>query len=210
MRRSTWSILLLLGSVMVDDPHTYDLTDFAREFTWGMLFWNGAESSARRMIALMLGGGTTAMAIAVDMGNRSVLDGIRAASREVKDKDLQDHLLHFCKGFGIILGWRNLYVHGLSAVALGETVGLNRKLVGQVMTLKSDGRLKSIMRTVSMDEIADFVIHAKALSLYATAILHKLGMEDFGFSEMLGMPQPSLEKPNWPSAPQNTPCYLQE
>lgn len=209
MRRSTWSIFFA-GSVMVDDPYTYDLTDFAREFTWGMLFWNGAEESAQQMLCEMLGGEKTALAIVTDMGNRSLLDGIKAASRELKDRELRDHLLHFCKGFGILLGWRNLYVHGMKAVVIGDTVGLTRKMVGQIMMLRAGGRLKSINRKVELVEMQTFVGHAKALSSYASAILTALGMEDYGFSEMLEMPPPSLEKPDWPSAPQNSPYYLQE
>lgn len=195
---------------MVEDPHTYDLSEFATEFTWGLIAWNLAEMQGRQMLSMMLGGELTAMAIVADMGNRTVLEGIEAASRELPDAELRGHLAHFCKGFGILLGYRNQYAHGLIGVQFDETVGLNRKLVGSVMQLKSGGRLKSINRTVDMAEIRAFVRHAKALSRYAAAIETELGLDDYGIAEMLGMPPPTLEKPEWPSALQNSPSYLQD
>lgn len=195
---------------MIDDPYTYDLSEFATEFTWGLLFWNLAETQSRSILTWLLGNELPAMAIVADMKNRSILQGIEAAGRELDDTELRDHLAHFCKGFGALLGYRNQYVHGLTAVHLGDTVGLNRKLVGQVMAMKSEGRLRVTNRTVPMDEIRNFVAHTKALSQYGSALKTALGMDDFGVAEILGMPPPSLEKPVWPSALQNTPSYLQE
>lgn len=195
---------------MIDDPYTYDLSEFSRHFTWGMMFWNSAEYSAKQMLAELLGGGAAALAVAVDMANRSVLNGIEAAARENAEPEMRGHLAHFSKGFGIMLGYRNMFAHNLKGVAIHKTVGMNRIMTGAISQIKAEGRLKFVHRPVSMEEIENFCENSKSLSQYATAILHELGMEDLGIAEMLGMPPPSLEKPEWPAALKNTPSYLQE
>lgn len=195
---------------MVDDPYTYDLTDFAREFTWAVVFWNLAESSARDMLVILIGETLPAKALVVDMGNRSLCDGLRSAGRQVEDAELRDHIDHFVTGFDRLLGYRNLYVHGLMAVGLEREKGNVRILNGHVLQLKGRGRLRAEQRPVPISEITEFKERVMKLLDYAKAILRQLGQSDFGLGEMLGMPEPSLEKPQWPATVKNSPHYLQD
>jgi hypothetical protein len=50
---------------MVDDPYTYDITEFANEFTWAIAFWNLAENNARWMLSGILGGHTAIHALSL-------------------------------------------------------------------------------------------------------------------------------------------------
>lgn len=173
----------------MDDPHTYDITEFAREFTWALIFWNAAEHAAKTILAHLLGGGNVATAIAADMKNRRFLQGIEAAGRELEDAEMRDHLAHFSKGFGILLGYRNLYVHNMVHPAKGAEQGDNIKTTGMIYQLKGEGQLRYIYRPVDMAEIKEFRTGVMALSSYGAAIGNGLGIPDYEISELLEMPE---------------------
>lgn len=195
---------------MIDDPHTYDISEFSREFTWGLLFWNSAEASAKTMLTMMLGDTLTAQAITADMGNRSVLEGLQAACRDEDMQAIREHIEHFIRGFNVLLGYRNHYVHGLRGVLHSHQIGMNIIMQGWIAKFSGKGRLRAVMSPVPISEMTDFKEAALALSRYSSAILVEMGMDDLGLSDMLEMPRPSLEKPVWPKSLQSTPSYLQE
>lgn len=185
----------------------YDIGKFARSFTWGLIHWNSAEYMAKLMLTHLLGDTKTALAIVADMGNRSLLEGLRAGVRELSDEDKRAHILHFSSGFGTILGYRNLYVHSLM-----KTRGDGRhedtiELVGLLGQVKGKGRLRSMSRPVSQDEIAVFREHCRALSYYSMAIMRLLSPET---AAALTLPPTSLEKPNWPASLQEIPNFHQD
>ena len=157
----------------------------------------------------MLGDTLTAQAITADMGNRSVLEGLQSACREGDMQDVREHIEHFMRGFGVLLGYRNHYVHSLRGVMHSHQVGMNVIMQGWLAKFTGKGKLRVVTAPV-LSEMTEFKEAALALSRYATAILLEMGMEDYGFSDMLKMPRPLLEKPVWPKSLQSTPGYLQE
>ena len=197
---------------MVDDPYTYDINEFANEFTWAIAFWNLAENNARWMLSGILGGHTAIHALAVDLGSRSLGEALRSASRGMDDKNLRQHVQHFVKGYSRLGEYRNLYVHGLMSLQpVGDPDHRNaKKLQGYIMIEKAKGRLKAINQPITVNEMQMFKKHCMTLLDYGKAIKIAIGLDDVGIREMLGMPQPLLEKPVWPDPPNQRIHYIQD
>ena len=199
---------------MADDPHQYSLSEFATEFTWALLFWNSAERTLRQIVAELIGSSTAAsIAVAMDMGTRGLANALESAIRELKDEDeLRGHLTHLSTGFQSLIGHRNHYVHGLSGVSLSNHKPKNSiaQLDGMIVTIKGDGRLRSIVRQISLNDIVEFKNNCLNLSQYARAVMDELVEEGWELECLLDIEPPSLQKPIWPKSLQNIPSYLQE
>lgn len=198
---------------MADDPHQYSLSEFATQFTWALLFWNTAERTLRQIVAELIGNSTAAaLAVAMDMGTRGILSALEAARRQITgDDDLCDHLAHLSAGFSVLIGHRNHFVHGLSGVSWqgNEPKGSIVQLDGFIITIKGEGRLRSTMRRITLDEMLDFKQRCLELSQYARAIMNELVEDEWELEGFLDTDPPSLKKPVWPKPLQNTPSYLQ-
>ncbi len=196
---------------MIDDPHSYDLTEFAREFTWSILFWNSAEVHARSLLHSLLGGKAPIVGLVADLGSRSLIEALRSAARGVEDHQIREHLLHYTTGFSRLNEYRNLYVHGLTAVTIDPSShGMVRKLQGQIMTLRGKGRLRAVNQPLTTVDVLTFKDWCLKLSSYGEAIKMALGLSDDTFRKMLEMPEPSLERPEWPAPPNLQIHYIQD
>jgi len=190
-------------------PPASDISEFATEFTLAIMMWNGAEMTAKRILIKMMGAGSAATAVVVDMGNRSLNEGLETYAREQTDTVLREHIAHFSKGFMTLLGYRNLYVHGLVGVAgpgLPAPVG---KVTGHIMQIKGGGRLKSMNRQVETAEIVEFKTSATDLFQYGVAIINYMGDDLMTLPGMSEIIPPSVDKPAWPTPLQNAPSYHQ-
>lgn len=196
---------------MVDDPYTYDLSEFAIQFTWSLLFWNQAEDHAKWMLSGILGGHTAMHAVVADVGSRSLTEALRSAAWGMEEHPLRQHVEHFSKGFERLCQYRNLYVHGLQALDFGEPSDKNvRPLSGRIMSVREKGRLRAINQPLPTSEVAEFKNHVQKLHEYGRAISRELGFDDDTFQEMLGTLAPSLEMPVWPAPPKNSIHYIQD
>jgi len=190
----------------------YSLSEFGTQFTWALIFWNTAERTVRQIVAELIGGSTAeSIAVAMDMGNRSVTAALEAATRQLKDDDIHSHLLHLISGIKILLNHRNYYIHGLSGINWidDDTKNSIAQLHGFVIVLKGDGRLKSVTQEVSIAEITEFKNNCLNLSQYSRAIMNEMVEDDWELEGLLGLDPPTLHKPTWPSPRQNSPQYLQ-
>lgn len=195
---------------MIEDPYTYDITDFAREFTWSIIFWNLAETNARWLLAGILGGKAPVHALVADLGSRSLADALRSAARGLEDETMRLHIEHFCKGYNALGEHRNLYVHGLASLGMGEPDANNVKpMHGYIMTTKGRGRWKTIDLELPTTEISKFKDYCQKLLNYGKAITNHLGLAD-ALEGMLGMPEPSLEMPEWPAPPATRIQHIQD
>ncbi|MGN6817235.1 MAG: hypothetical protein ACTHJR_01030 [Sphingomonas sp.] len=186
-----------------------DISEWATEFTLAIMMWNGAEMTGKRILIKMMGGGSASTAIVADMGNRSLNEGLETYAREQTDAVLRGHIAHFSKGFMTLLGYRNLYVHGLIGVAgpgLKAPVG---KATGHIMQIKGGGRLRSMNRQIETAEIVEFKTNATDLFQYGVAIINYMGDELLTLPSMSDIIPPSLDKPIWPNPLQNAPSYHQ-
>jgi hypothetical protein len=198
----------------MDDPRTYDLSEFALEFTWALMFWNTAELTLKQLVAELIGNSSApAIAVSMDLGNRGTLHALETVQRELVDDEIATHLAHLATGFSILLGYRNLYAHSLIGVGMGDT-GAGTTIVkvhGFLMRIKGEGRLRVVSTPLTTEEVSAFKAYCLSLSNYARAIMEELDVSgEWDLSGMLGMPPPSLEKPTWPKTLQNSPSYLQE
>lgn len=196
---------------MIDDPYTYDISAFSREFTWAILFWNQAESKARWLLSGLLGAHETSLALVSDLGSRTLSDALHSTGRGLEDESLKGHVLHFSKGYDCLCQHRNLYVHGLMALAMGEPDANNVKpLHGRIMTMKGRGRLKAVEMNPPTADVTAFKDWCLRLSSYGEAIMRELGLSDDTFQKMLEMPDPSLDQPEWPGPPEQQVYYVQD
>ena len=85
-----------------------------------------------------------------------------------------------------------------------------KPLHGRIDMMSGKGRLRSVAMDLPTDEIAIFKKHCFALLAYGKAISNELGLGDETFEEMLGMPPPSLEMPQWPDSPKKRLHYIQD
>jgi hypothetical protein len=110
-----------------------------------------------------------------------------------------------------LLGYRNLYVHSLLGVGVGEPDERNvRKLHGHLARIKGEGRLRAVTSSLSTEQISEFKGYCRALSRFSQAIMDDLVDGDsWDLSELLDIEPPSLDKPEWPLPLNNAPAYLQ-
>lgn len=196
---------------MLDDPHTYDITEFAREFTWSIVFWNLAENHARWLLSGILGGHEAVLALVADLGSRTLNEALLSAARGLEDQEIRKHVDHFCKGFGRLGEHRNLYIHGLMSMDGGQPNSRNeRPLHGRIMKISGKGRLRSIDMDLPTSEIIKFKKDCLSLLSYGKAISNELGLGDDTFEKILNMPRPSLDMPTWPESPKKNINYIQQ
>ncbi|MBE5073968.1 hypothetical protein IM511_06590 [Erythrobacteraceae bacterium E2-1 Yellow Sea] len=196
---------------MVEDPYTYDLTEFGREFTWAIMFWNLTEEHTRWMLSGILGGHTAMHALVADLGSRSLAEALRSAARGMEDHPIRPHVEHFCAGYQRLGEYRNLYVHGLRAFDVGAPdENMVRPLSGRIMVTKGRGRLRTTNDPLPTEKIVEFKDQVRSLHEYGRAISERLGFDDGEVREFLGMPSPSLEMPQWPAAPKSSIHYIQD
>lgn len=204
MRDNTSSVS---GVIMTSSDHKEALADFSLEYLQALMMWNNVEAGLKDLLWHLLGSGSAARCIVSDMGNRSLLEGLEAASRELDDKMIKSHINHLCAGFGILLGHRNLYVHGIIGFSND-----NEQTSGLLWRMKGEGRLRLSVNSLKRDRLSAYSAHVDAMWKYAAAIQVSVGMRELrtvGVG-LTGDKPPSLDKPVWPASVQNTPHYLQE
>lgn len=182
-----------------------DVGAFARVFLAALISWNGAEFSAKLILSHLLGETKVSLAVVADMGNRAILDGLTATSYEVDEPAVRDHLTHFCKGFRIILGYRNLYVHNLRLIKAGT----GKPPVGKIYQMKGTGRLRVNNQTLSLADVREFCEWTSALGAYAIAVRALIAPKQPSSPDKPASDASSLQKPQWPASPQTTLDFLQ-
>lgn len=183
------------------------ITDLAATFMWSIIFWNHAESTAKHLAQLLLGGSAISMAITAEIGNRTLLHGIETASREGDMGEMGEHLRHFCSGYEILLGYRNFYVHALYATRASKTT--KNEMEGMLLSIDGKGKLRAFNQPVTAADFASFTRHTQKLIAYGAAIQKALGATGDGLDAMIRNYSASLEKPQWPSRIEKTAHYLQ-
>jgi hypothetical protein len=185
-----------------------DVTDndagaFAREFLAALLSWNNAEFCAKLILSHLIGETKVSLAVVAEMGNRGVIDGLTIAALEAGEGEFRDHLTHLCKGFGVILGYRNLYVHNLKLikVADGEAVGL-------ISQVKGDKRLRVKNQPVRVADLRSFGRATSELSGYAEAVRGLIVQALQPSHDMPATGASSPQKPTWPPQIQSRHDYL--
>jgi hypothetical protein len=189
---------------MINDPYSYDRSEFAEAWLWATVYWNMAESKARWLLHGLLDGNEATLAIVSDMGARSLKDALISTSRTIGDKIVRSHIEHFSKGFGVLGEHRNLYVHGLISMDItGERPGDIRTLEGRLMLMTSKGKLRFLSQALPTKDVDAFKDYCLALVRYGEAILRDLGIVEpmVELEKMLDSPTPSLDKPVWPNSP---------
>lgn len=165
------------------------ISQFSVQFVFFLSMWNQVETSARRVLQLMLQDSDTAMAVAVEIGNRSLEYAILAGAKDPKFKDIAGHLRHFVAGYKILLSYRNYYVHSLLGVLPSG---------GRLLTITAKGQLKYDSKTLLMEDVEILKNHISNMIGYVAAIERELGATGKGLDDLIEAYQASLEKPEWP------------
>jgi hypothetical protein len=174
---------------------------FCIQFTFFIFMWNHSEATARRILQLMLGESDTAMALAVELPNRSLSNAIKTGARDPGFTHIRDHLNHLMTGYDIILGYRNYHVHSLMGI---DENG------GKLLAVSGKGILKLDKSHASMSELEELKKHVSNWIGYAAAIEQQMGASGDGLDALLSAYQASLEKPSWPETLKKNPVLLQE
>jgi hypothetical protein len=173
---------------------------FSVQFTLFVALWNHAEATARRILQLMLGECDTAMAIAVEMQNRSLSNALRAGAKDPQFVHIRAALEHLLEGYEILLEHRNYHAHSL--------LGVNEN-GGVLLSVSAKGRLKLSKAQSTMAELEALKNHVSAWIGFAAAIEQELGAEGDGLQNLIAAYEASLERPPWPARVQKIPVFLQ-
>lgn len=182
-----------------------DVRQFAHRYTSLITFWNHAEMCGRQIAQLLLGESTMSAALTSELGNRTLMDAIEVASHELEV--LGEHLRHFCKGFKVMLGYRNFYVHSLVATEHNELVPGDWQ--GVLFSLDGKGRARFFNRKLTARELQAAISDIHKLIAYGAAIQKALGASGDGIDHLAKTYGASLDRPNWPKCVEKTPLYLQ-
>ena len=175
--------------------------NFYAQFTGFIVTWNNCELLAREMFRRMLGDTQMAWAVSADIGNRTMLDAIISGSRDEKYRVFREEITHFCKGYELILGYRNYYVHSLGKIAEGS---------GELLCLVGKKRVKFHNENVTADDLNKMMNYTHELAAYAAGILTKLGSKRKGHAGLAASLGSSHGKPVWPDTLTRVPRYIQD
>lgn len=190
---------------MSNKPDLTRVAGFSYRFASVVAFWNHAESAAKQIAQLLLGESSMSMAVAAELGNRTLTQAIEVASHEMDG--IGEHLRHFCDGYAVLLGYRNFYVHALYAIRDDGFVPGNSH--GLLFTLDGKGRVRYFSRHLTTAELDKTLAAIHALIGYAAAIQKELGATGDGLAALIESYKASLEMPSWPPSVEKTPLYLQ-
>jgi hypothetical protein len=178
---------------------------FAHRYTSLITFWNHAEMCGRQIAQLLLGESTMSVALTSELGNRTLMDAIEVASFELQE--LGEHLRHFSKGFKVLLGYRNFYVHSL--VGTEHNCLVPGDWQGILFSLDGKGRARFFNRKLTTRELELTIRSIHQLIAYGAAIQQALGASGNGIDHLAQTFSASLDKPHWPKSVEKTPLYLQ-
>lgn len=173
---------------------------FSIQFTLFLSLWNQAETTARRILQLMLGESDIAMALAVEMQNRSLTNALRAGTKDPQFAKIRDVLEHLIEGYDILLEHRNYHAHSL--------LGVNAD-GGILLSISAKGRLKLSKAVSTMAEMEHLKNYVSSWIGFAAAIEQELGAEGDELQNLIAAYEASLEKPPWPAKVQRIPVFLQ-
>lgn len=173
---------------------------FSIEFTWFIAFWNQAEATSRRILQLMLGESETAMALSVEMQNRSLANAIRAGAKDPRFVHIRGELEHLIDGYEILLEHRNYHVHSL--LGMDGNGGLH-------LSVSAKGRLKMDKAVSTVADMTKLKNHSSDWIGFASAIELELGASGDGLVSLIEVYEASLEKPIWPAKVKKNPLFLQ-
>lgn len=192
---------------MESNPQPSDINGLAGRFMWFIIFWNHAEMAAKQIAMLLLGESTIGMAVTAELGNRTLMDALQAASHDLALEDMGaigPHLRHFAKGYSTLLGHRNFYVHGIYATRPHE---VNADAI--LYTFDGKGRVRIFNRHLTQEDLDIAIAGIHSLIGYGAAIQRELGATGEGLERLLATYQASLEMPDWPLPVEKTALYLQ-
>ncbi|TXC73840.1 hypothetical protein FSZ31_03695 [Sphingorhabdus soli] len=179
-------------------------SDLAEQFMSAIIFWNQAEASLKQIVQLLLGQSYVSLAVSAEMGNRSLTQAIEAGSRLDELKEIAPHLQHLCKGFVLLLGYRNFYIHGIYATEIH-----NGERVARILSVDGKGKARIFNPTFESKDLRVFITHLHSLIGYSAAIQKALGADGDGLGNMIKAYQASLIKPVWPPQLKRVPTNLQ-
>lgn len=163
---------------------------FSVQFTFFVFMWNQAEATARRILQIMLRESETAMAVAVELGNRSLLDALRAGAKDKAFAHVRDEIEHLVVGYERLLGHRNYHVHSL--------IGLDGQ-GGILLSMSAKGSLKFAKNRSTMADLEALKNHVSDWIGFAAAIEKELGASGSALDNLLTSYGSSLQKPIWPA-----------
>ena len=190
---------------MSKPPYRPNVEGFTFRYAGLIYFWNHAEQCARQIAQLLLGESTMSMAVTAELGNRSLVEAIEVASREMGA--LGEHLQHFTNGYSTLVGYRNFYVHSLTGLQHDGLVPGDTE--GVLFSIDGKGRVKYFNRTLKSADLDKAVGGIHQLIGYGAAIQKELGATGESIDRLIEAYQASLEKPHWPKPVTKTPLYLQ-
>lgn len=177
------------------------IMQFSTQFTLFLSLWNQVETSARRILQLMLGESITAMGVAAEIQNRSLEQALRTGARDPNFSNVRDHIEHFVEGYKRLLAYRNYYVHALFAVMPDG---------GRMLSLSAKGKLKFEKALLTMADVEKNKNYLLAMIDYVTALEKEMGGEGTGLDALIEAYGASLNKPQWPPILTKNPILLQK
>jgi hypothetical protein len=148
----------------------------------------------------MLGESETAMALAVEMQNRSLSNALRAGAKDPRHTHVRTEIDHLIDGYDTLLEYRNHHSHSLLAVGYDG---------GILLSVSAKGRLKIARETSTMADMEKLKNHVSELIGFAAAIEKELGAEGDGLQSLIEAYESSLQKPTWPARLTKSPVFLQ-
>lgn len=149
----------------------------------------------------MLGESQTAMAVAVEMQNRSLQEALRAGAKDERHQSVRTHIEHFVEGYSRLLEYRNYYVHTLLMVGPDG---------GRLLSLSAKGKLRYDEGTLSMADIEMVKNQMLSMIAYVSALEREMGATGDGLTALIEAYGASLQKPQWPERLKRNSVFLQE
>lgn len=185
---------------MLSDEQRSATVQFSLQFTLFISFWNQAEATARRILQLLLGESETAMGLAVEMQNRSLINALRCAARDPQFIHIRDHLEYLIKGYELLLEHRNYHAHSLLGVSADG---------GILLSVSAKGRLKVDRATFAAQEMEALRDSVSAWIGYAALLEKDLGADGDGLTALIEAYSGNSDRPTWPQKLAKAAVFLQ-
>lgn len=151
-----------------------NIVAFSMSFTFGVMFWNDLEQSARKLLIALAGDGLGAFAAITHLGNTSLTDALLAVSAHLGAPDIEDAIKHFVKCKTRLRAYRNYYVHGADTLGSRKTSEGGLEFVCYLSSWSARGKVIEHADAVSVDQMEDFGGQCGNVAFYGNMILTHL------------------------------------
>jgi hypothetical protein len=137
----------------------------------------------------MIGGKREAVAVVVEVQNRSLTNALRSISHFGIFKKHLEHIKHFCDGYDCILAYRNYYVHSFAGMEGAD---------GVLDSMSAKSKIARVKEKLTVSQLNEMIFHCQSLYKYGTALTVELGYRNITSGETKGISETFPEKPVWP------------